>query len=143
MSSFQIILEESDVDSLFSQFLGSIKFNLSKDYKTCFSKRITDGKSRIRQELDVELNKPINSLDRLQGIKPQDKLLIVKIRLADPFSNEGKQSGLRCIILIDTFHSYAVLLHIYSKKDKTKLTAKEINELAYIHRCYLKSLIDQ
>ena len=111
---------------------------MHKDYKKCFND-IDLGKQRLQRDLALELEKPFTSFDKLQGIKPQDKVIVVKIRIADPFANAGKQSGLRCIVLIDRIRSLAILLHVYSKKIKPNLKRKEIENLQLFHTSYLNS----
>lgn len=141
MASIEIIYDEDEIDHLFMQCFGThSQKSLKKDYKKCFDKKIEKEKTRIARDLFIEVNKPLSKFDKLKGIKPQDKILVVKIRIADIESRKGKQGGFRCIVLIDLTQNYALLLHIYHKKNKTDLTNSDIKDFAQFHRIYIDSL---
>ena len=141
MASIDIIYDEEKIDSLFVGCFGThSRRSLQNDYKRCFEKKIEKLKVRIARDLSIEVNKPLSSFDKLRGIKPQDEVLVVKLRIADSESNKGKQGGYRCIVLIDLNNHQALLLHIYHKKFKTNLSSADIKDFAKFHRVYIASL---
>jgi mRNA-degrading endonuclease RelE of RelBE toxin-antitoxin system len=141
MASINIIHDEEAIDHLFKQCFGvHSQRSLKKDYKKCFDKKIDKMKQLVVRDLSIEFEKPLSSFDKLKGIKPQDQVMVVKIRIADADSNKGKQSGFRCIVLIDSKRDHALLLHIYHKKYKKNLSSDDIQDFAKFHRSYLSPI---
>ena len=70
----------------------------------------------------------------MQGDRPGRRIprigrTVYKVRLANPAAQRGKSGGFR-VIYYAQFSDRIILLTIYSKTDKTDISAREIQELA-------------
>lgn len=141
MSNYKIKADALITDALYAQLYHEpLPISLQRDFKKCFSKNIDKEKDRLLKDLGKEMSKPITSHHKLKGITQQAKASIVKIRLSDPDGKSGKSGGYRCIVLINTVSNEALLLHIYSKKDKDDLTKEEIEVFNYLYQSFIESI---
>lgn len=140
MSNYSIITDANIIDGLYRQIYNDpIPLSLERDYKRSFKKQKERERHRITRDLALEMDKPLNSFDKLKGISSQELVMMVKIRLLDPDDKKGKRGGYRCILLIDSISKDVLLLHVYKKSEKDDISIDEKKILKTFHESYLLS----
>ncbi len=103
-------------------------FNMRRDMKYLKKKHISS--DQVMQEIEAELNNRNYDVvyERSFCNHPEDKVLLVKVRVRNPQNHRGESSGFRIIAIVNECEDYAIIFNIYLKggsKRKDDLTHEE------------------